>query len=301
MPVDKALLVAVAAFALGMAAAWGIALVPDLLAEPEVSPSASVTPSVTDDPSVELPPLPPIMRELDEADAKAGVVTVDFTLRGEGTFTVHPGTGEPDPNGGSVRWVSIAFEDGIAVDSDAAAAFIMDTLTQAQGWSAEGRVQFVQTDGVADYWIRVASPYTAAAICPDNHVAADVGPVTEATPTISPEADDAAAQYGDMNVAAVEHDEEGANPACAHDGIVVISIYDWTAGFGPFGANRTAARQYIVNHQLGHLFGQEESECTAGRAVVMDNQRENFSPECTVNPWPYPDAVPAVSGTTPAP
>jgi hypothetical protein len=92
-------------------------------------------------------------------------------------------------------------------------------------------------------------------------------------------------------------DPEAGNPACALDGKIVISMYEWSAGFVAFGQDRTAARQYIANHQVGHLFGNEESECASGLALVMDNQREEM-PLCLPNPWPFPDAEVGVAATS---
>jgi len=296
MQVDKALLVALGAFAGGMLVAWLTTLLPTLMASSPTEPSPSPSPSVTATDSVILPPMSTITRQLDKADAEAGVTTTDVTVRGEGTFTIQPGQGVANESGNPVRWVSISFEDGVEVDRTAATAFIVAALNDVRGWEGQQRVQFVQSEGVADYRIMVASPYTAAALCPDNHVAADVGPVTEASP--SPQAEVAAM----VQSASSEETPAGElNPACAKDGVVVISMYDWTAGYGPFGVDRTASRQYLVNHQLGHLFGLEESVCVTNRAAVMDNQRDTLAPECEVNPWPNPDAVVTPAAPTPAP
>jgi hypothetical protein len=299
MPIGSALLVALGALVAGVAVAWATTLIPGMFAEPEPSPSPSPTVSAPDPGTVVVPTLQPILRDLDEADLEAGVTTLDFTYQGAGTFTVVPGQGEPTGNA-PVRWVNIAVEDGIEADPAAFARFALTALNDNRGWGSEQRMQFVQTDGVADYEITLASPFTAAAICPDNHIAAVVGPVMEASPSAQPETP----ATGDPGLAAGDEsadvDPDGPNPACALDGKVVISMYEWSAGFVAFGQDRTAARQYIVNHQIGHLFGHQESECDGGIAEVMDNQREEM-PLCTPNPWAFPDAEVGVAATASKP
>lgn len=303
MPVRTACLVAVSALAAGVLVAWGTTLIPGFIAGSEPSPSPSPSPTVVPTEGVVVPSLEPILRDLDDADLAAGVTTLDFTYQGAGTFTIAPGKGEPRDDGTPVRWVSIAVEDGIEADPAAFTSFVLEGLNEERGWGAEGRLEFVQTDGVADYQIMLASPFTAAAVCPNNHVAAQVGPVTEATasdePTPSPTLDPGLAAGDPAATASPELAEGAINPACAVDGVVVISMYEWSAGFVAFGQDRTGARHYILNHQLGHLFGHEETECVSGIAAVMDDQRVEM-PQCTANPWPYPDAAGEVE-ESPAP
>jgi len=289
LPADRVLLVGLGALLAGVLVAWGTTQVPGMLAAPEVtaSPTPSPTPIPTE--NVEVPLLAPILRDLDEADAEAGVTTLDFTYQGEGTFSVVEGEGTPYGDA-PIRWVAIFVEDGVSANPTAFSRFVMRTLNETRGWGAENRMQFVQTDGVADYRIRLASPFTAAALCADSHVAAVVGPVVEATAaaepetTIEPTSDPSLLAGEDLEDLKLEGD-----PACAHEGEIIISVYDWTAGFPAFGADRTAARQYLLNHHIGHLFGHEEAECTGGRAGVMADQRGEMP--CEPNPWPYPDVV----------
>jgi hypothetical protein len=296
LPIASALLVGLGALLAGILVAWATTLIPGIFAEPEPSPSPSPSVTAPDPGTVVVPTLQPILRDLDPADLDAGVTTLDFTYQGAGTFTIVPGEGEP-VGSAPVRWVSIAVEDGIEADPSAFARFILAALNDNRGWGSEQRMQFVQTDGVADYKILLASPFTAAAICPDNHVAAIVGPVMEATPSADAEAPATADPGLSAGDEAAEVDPEARNPACALEGEIVISMYEWSAGFVAFGQDRTAARQYIAGHQLGHLFGHEESECASGLARVMDNQRVEM-PQCEANPWPFPEAEVGVAATS---
>jgi hypothetical protein len=288
-----AALVVVGAFVAGFLVAWLTTFVPGWVRGPEASPEPS--PSVSYSGDVIVPTLEPVLRELDEQDALAGVTTVRYTYQGTGTFTIMPGKEEPLEGGAPVRWVSIAIEDGIEVDAEAFKAFVFSVLEDNRSWGSEGRLQFVQTDGVADYRIVLASPFTSAATCPNPHTAVRVGPVTEASPSVETTASPSVPVAPGLAAGDVSEPQT----TCAEQGIVPISLFEWTAGFDAFAGDRTAARQYIVNHQLGHLFGHEETACVSGRALVMDDQRVAL-PDCEANPWPFPDAtVPGMPGITP--
>ena len=287
MPLQPALLVALGALAAGLVVAWAITLIPGFLYAAEPTPTPTPTPSVTVPEGVTVPTLAPILRDLDDSDRAAGITTVNYTYQGSGSFTTLSGTGEPDSSGAPVRWVSIAVEDGIEAYPAAFAGFVLSALADNRSWGSDDRLQFVQTDGVADYTIKLASPFTAAAICADNHVAVVSGPVTEASE--SPPADIEATQAPGL-AGGDDSGSDGATSVCAANGEIVISIYEWTAGFEAFGPDHDAARKYLLNHHMGHLFGRPETECAAGRADVMDNQRGSGFP-CDANSWPYPDAA----------
>ncbi|SEJ19531.1 DUF3152 domain-containing protein [Demequina mangrovi] len=272
----------VACFAIGIGAGWVTAQVPDWYrawSEPE--PTVSASPSATPEPDVTLPEMAAITRPLDEDDAAAGIITTVVEERGEGTFS--PATGSPATSSPSAsaeasaeaaptRYVRIDVEDGVAIDDDAFADYVMETLNDPRGWGSAGRLQFVLTDGAADVRVVLASPYTLALQCSDVHTAAE----TEgAAPSAS---------------AAPAEDAESSDPACASAGIVPVSTYDWTAGLERYGGKRVAARAYLLNHGVGHVFGSEDAECESGRADVMVDQAA-MGKECKVNPWPFPDAA----------
>ena len=282
------------AFGLGLGAGWLTDGLPAMLrAEPSPSPSPSVSTGI--DPVVEpsLPPLAPITRALTADDREAGVTTTDYVVRGEGTFSVVPGTEEPDSAKGDVRWVSVSVEDGVVANGGAFRNYVMDILNANRAWGSGGTLQYVATDGVADYRVILASPYTTEVICPDPHVAVVVGPVTEATASAAPTpsdvaiADDTAAASG----AATEPADSSSTHLCGEDGVIVLSMYDWTAGLPAYGEDYPGARTFMVLHRIGHLRGLEESTCTSGRADIMDSQEQVLPAECQPNPWPFPDAV----------
>ena len=293
------------AFALGLAAGWITDGLPQRL---RVEPTPTETPSPTSgiSPTIEpsVPPLEPITRDLTDEDRAAGVVTTLYAVRGEGTFTVVPGTDQPDAARGDVRWVSVAVEDGVAADDEAFRDYVLDVLNDNRAWGTDGVLQFVATDGVADYRVLLASPYTTAAVCPDPHVAAQVGPVTNASSTPSPDAEADAAPQLSSEATADAADPEAEtryDRLCSDDGVIVLSIYDWTAGLPAYLDDYSGARNYMVLHRLGHLMGREDTACATGRAAVMDLQRDDLPEGCEVNPWPYPGAPATLPTASPSP
>lgn len=297
--------VVMVAFGLGLVAGWITDGLPGRLrAEP--SPSASPSPSAPVGPTVEpsVPPLEPVTRDLTIDDRAAGVVTTNYAFRGDGTFTVVPGKNEPDASKGDVRWVSVAVEDGVSVDAVAFRHYVLEALNDNRAWGTDGTLQYVATDGVADYRVLLASPYTTAAVCSNPHVAVTVGPVTEASPSPSAEASVAGAPEGSgdaVNGSAEPQADSPYDHLCSDDGVIVLSIYDWTAGLPAFADDYAGAREYLMLHHLGHLMGREDSTCASGRAEVMDLQREPLPDGCEVNPWPHPDAPPELPVPSPTP
>ncbi|MGC4175596.1 DUF3152 domain-containing protein [Demequina sp.] len=266
----------VVAFGVGIAAGWGTSLFADSFNSAQPSPSASPSPSSTPRVSptfeVSVPPLDPVTRDLDDDDRAAGLRSLDFPYQGDAVFQPVPVATEVEPpEEGIVRYVRIDVEQGLSMIDGTLATFVMSALTDAQGWAKEGPTTFIQTEGAPDVRIVFASPFTAAALCPTPHEAAALAPDTSSTPSPTPSSS-----------------TTGWVTQCAEQGTVVISVYDWIQGLEPFAEDRTAARQYLLNHGLGHVLGRPDVKCSKGLADVMVNQR-TLSSKCTPNPWPFPE------------
>lgn len=279
------LLVALA-FGVGIGAGWLTSLVPDFYnaltaPEPSVTPSPSASPLPS--PTAAIPTPEPIVRELDDDDLLAGLLDLDVPFRGEGTFSVIPGETEPTEGAGTVRWVRIEFEDGLSVNQTALADFVLDTLNDNRGWGSEGRMQFVETEGVPDVRILFASPYTSEVLCTDPHLSAATGPVAEE----SEAADAPEATSPDASPTA-----EAQPETCASQGVIVISQYDWAAGLPTYGEERRQdSRRYLLGHFVGHMLGNDDQACRGGAAPLMVDQ-EGALGDCSPNPWAYPSAEP---------
>ena len=292
--------VSVIALGLGVGAAWATVSITDAIAAAD-EPSESATPVPSMDIDVTLEPLAPITRALTADDERAGVTSTDFKMTGDGVLTVVPGSGKEVEGAGDVRWVSISVEGGVNVDAEAFADYVMEVLKDNRGWGSGGTFQFVRTDGAADYRVVLASPTTAAALCPDPHVVANAGPVAEVT--LSPGASATATPSQASNTASAT--AEGVEVLCDDSGGVVLSTYDWIKGIDNYADDVNSSRIFMIQHRLGHLLGKADASCSSERADIMVNQDQELPEGCAVNPWPFPDASPVLdlpdSSTTAAP
>ncbi|WP_062076804.1 DUF3152 domain-containing protein [Demequina globuliformis] len=281
------------AFVAGIAVGWGTGLVGGNLAapEPSVTPTPTAEPTSTVD--VSLPPLEPLDRELDDADRDAGITSLVVPEAGDGVYTTVTADAEATGSAQAVRYVRVDVENGLALQGDAVAAFVLDSLNDPRGWGASGRYEYVPTTGAADIRVALATPYTAAATCPTPHAPASVGAQPTATAQDSAEpSEDGSAEPSAEPSGAPSSSATAASPVedgtCADRGLIMISAYDWAAGLDAYGDDRQGARDYFLNHGVGHVLGEEDGICASGRALVMTDQRE-LSDDCEPNPWPFPD------------
>ncbi len=272
-----------------MGAGWFVSHVTTLVVQPDTgassSPSPSPAPSATGGPNIPVTLYPTIERTLDASDTYAGLTGLAIPVEGPDTFTVVPGVVQPTGTG-PVRWVRVEVEDGLPISPDAVSIFVFGVLNDDRGWGANGRMTFAKTDGAADIVIVFASPHTVERVCPDPHAAVPpkidestvggdlTGDESTATPSPSSSASPSAAPVV---------------RSCAEQGIVVVNTYRWAAGLEEFGEARQDARQYLINHFLGHILEQEDVTCPgAGQlAPVMEDQEVDIAP-CLPNSWPHP-------------
>lgn len=294
-------IVVVLGFAAGIGVGWGSGLVAERLAAPEPTASPTPSPTPTLDQDVTLPPIKPITRERDAGDALAGLTSLAVVEEGAQTYTVVTDHAEPTGTAASVRWVRVEYEDGLSVDGEALAAFVMNTLNDPRSWGARGRYEFVTTEGASDLRIVIASPYTAAARCTDPHTPARTGGIVEEDPDntadATAESSPLATLDGETTSSASPSTQD---ESCAERGVVMVSQYDWAAGLASYGDDRTAARQYLINHFVGHALGEADGVCGSGLAQIMTDQAQ-LPEDCEPNPWPWPDEPVDVPETSPTP
>lgn len=183
-------------------------------------------------------------------DVAAGLLSADVVEGAAGTFSVVPGT-DPGPGTGAVRTVRVEVEDGLLVDGPAFAATVMATLNDPRGWGADGSLSFARTDGDAELRVMLASPTTVDALC---------APL----------------------------DTEG-QVSCGTRGRAVLNMRRWVLATDEFGADKTAYRQYLVNHEVGHLLGHGHETCPGpGQPAPLMQQQSYRAAPCTPNAWPFP-------------
>ncbi|MGW6935689.1 DUF3152 domain-containing protein [Lentzea sp. NPDC054927] len=163
----------------------------------------------------------------------------DFPATGAGTFHVVQGAGEVVGTG-PLRTYAVEVEDGVTVDEQAFSAFVDATLTDPRGWTAGGARSVRRVSGAASVRIRLASQQTARNVC-GYEIPVDV--------------------------------------SCRDGNFVVLNAARWFRGAVAFLPDLTSYRQYMVNHEVGHAFGQNHRPCevAGGPAPVMMQQTFSVS------------------------
>ncbi|KQY25539.1 hypothetical protein ASD16_02730 [Cellulomonas sp. Root485] len=183
-------------------------------------------------------------------DVAAGLLSPEVVESAAGTFSAVPGT-DPGPGTGAVRTVRVEVEDGLLVDGPAFAATVMATLNDARGWGADGSVSFARTDGDAELRVILASPATVDDLC---------APL-----------------------------DTGGEVSCGTNGRAVLNLRRWVQATQEYGADKSGYRQYLVNHEVGHLLGHRHERCPgAGQPAPLMQQQSYKAAPCTPSSWPFP-------------
>lgn len=190
-----------------------------------------------------------------EADLLAGVRTHRVPEAGSGELRVVPGATEPPDGEGEVLSVRVEVEQGLDTDDTAFAAFVIDTLNDPRGWGADGSVRFARTDGDdPDIRVVLATPATVDEMC-------------------APLATNGSWSCGRYGHAALNADRW------------VFGADAWAEG----GGDVTFYRQYLVNHEVGHLLGHPHEQCPVpGEPAPVMVQQSISLDGCAPNGWPHP-------------
>ncbi|MFB9375546.1 DUF3152 domain-containing protein [Kineococcus gynurae] len=215
------------------------------------APVASPTPAPTPAPTSALPP------GLTEADVAAGLRSAEVPSLAGGELVTVPGSA-PAPASARVRTLRVQVERGLLdaelVDGVAFADFALAVLNDRRGWGAGGTMSFARTDAAdAEFRLVLASPDTSAALCRPLRTLGTL--------------------------------------SCRQGDAAVLTLHRWVLAHPDYGDDRTGYRQYVVNHEVGHLLGHghEPSPGVGRRAPVMMQQTKGLK-GALPNPWPFPDA-----------
>lgn len=184
-------------------------------------------------------------------DRAAGVLAAAVPPQASGALHVVAGE-EPAPHDAArVVPVRVEVEQGLAVDPEAFAVTVMEILNDPRGWGGDGSVVFARTEGAAPVRVTLASPRTVDALC---------APLR----TVS--------LY-----------------SCGRGGVAALNAMRWVEGSPEFD-DMTSYRQYLVNHEVGHLLGHQHVGCPGEGlpAPIMQQQTIAVAP-CVPNGWPFPD------------
>ncbi|MDQ2624276.1 MAG: DUF3152 domain-containing protein [Actinomycetota bacterium] len=184
------------------------------------------------------------------SDRDAGILEAGTPRSAGGELLRVPGESKAPGSGELVR-VRVEVEEGLPVDGVKFAETVMTILNDEQGWGYEGTVTFARVEGEADMRVVLASPAKVDEMC---------APL------------DTAGKY-----------------SCGRYGHAAINYTRWVEATEEF-ASRTQYRQYVVNHEVGHLLGKQHVSCTGPGelAPIMQQQSIRVAP-CEPNGWPFPD------------
>jgi hypothetical protein len=185
--------------------------------------------------------------------ARAGLTsTEEMPQSASGELRTVPGTEDAPREATTVRPVRIQVEDGLPVDGEAFADFVMRVLNDERGWGHDGSVAFSRTDGPTDISVVLASPDLTDELCLPLRT--------------------------------------GGEYSCGRNARAVLNIERWSDGAAPFlggGGNITEYRQYLVNHEVGHLLGHPHTGCEVpGEPAPIMLQQTMRLEGCLPNAWP---------------
>ncbi|TDC56823.1 DUF3152 domain-containing protein [Micromonospora sp. KC207] len=177
---------------------------------------------------------------------------------GPGRFTAAAGESPIQGAGGPVRRYRVLVERDSGQDADAVAAVVDEALGDPRSWIASGelRVQRVASAADADFTVYLATPVTSERMC------ALGGLSTE--------------RY----------------TSCRLPGQVIINLARWMEAVPDYGASLAVYRAYVVNHEVGHEFGELHESCPGPGEPAPVMQQQTYGLDgCVANPWPYLDGA----------
>ena|SRR5690625_3018841 len=221
------------------------------------STPSSVTPSANkESPSPQESATEEEKTRAEKADERAGVRDREVPDSADGDLDiVSGGQDAPDPDADRTVSVRVEVEAGLPVDGEAFAEFALETLNDSRSWSADGALSFARTDGEAEFRLILVSPEKVNDLCAPLRTLG---------------------RY-----------------SCANEGRAVINALRYaqaTEEFLDAGGSHTLYRQYVVNHEVGHLLGHDHQPCPGEgeSAPVMQQQTISLN-GCRPTGWPHPE------------
>ncbi|WP_051433212.1 DUF3152 domain-containing protein, partial [Promicromonospora kroppenstedtii] len=157
------------------------------------------------------------------------------------------------PARGKVWRVQVAVEKGLPVDPEAFADAVLTTLNDPRGWHGADGSTFARTDSDRyDARVVLASPGTTDRLCLPLDTIGEL--------------------------------------SCGIKETAVLNFRRWATGSDAW-RDVTRYRQYLVNHEVGHVIGYHHDLCRGkGRHATIMVQQTTTTSGCIPEPWPAPDA-----------
>lgn len=157
------------------------------------------------------------------------------------------------PEAPRVLQFRIEVEDGVAIDGDCFAETVAGILNDSRGWGENGSLAFQPvTNDDPDFRLILASPDMTDRLCYPLRT--------------------------------------GGKYSCRNRSAVILNLARWESGTEEYAGNLEEYRQYLVNHEVGHLLGHGHARCPGPGepAPVMMQQTKGLG-ECLLNGWPTRD------------
>jgi hypothetical protein len=157
------------------------------------------------------------------------------------------------PAEGKVWRVQVAVEKGLPVDPEAFADAVLTTLNDPRGWNGADGSTFARTDSDRyDARVVLASPGTTDKLCLPLDTAGSL--------------------------------------SCGIEETAVLNFKRWATGSKAW-ANIAYYRQYLVNHEVGHVIGYHHDLCAGkGKHATIMVQQTLTTNGCVPQAWPAPNA-----------
>ncbi|TFV66347.1 UNVERIFIED_ORG: DUF3152 domain-containing protein [Bacillus sp. AZ43] len=219
--------------------------------------AAPTTAAVVSAPVVEEPtPTAPAEGDADPTGAPPTVGVESYVGRGEGTLSVVDGASQVYGSGPLQRFI-VEVENGIGVDGGQFARAVEATLADPRSWGSGGQMSFQRVGaaeaaaGGFEFKVSLVSPGSMETYCPG------VG--------------------------------TGGYTSCRYADRAVINLARWATAVPDYEGDVATYRQYVVNHEVGHVFGHGHQDCPGPGQVAPVMQQQTLGLEgCTKNAWPYP-------------
>ncbi|MEU5784980.1 DUF3152 domain-containing protein [Micromonospora lupini] len=217
--------------------------------------AVGVTATRGDEPPADVPPTP-AQGGMGLGGGEAHPVPSGYPSVGTGRFTAAAGRTSVHGTDGPLRRYRVVVERGSGQDADTFAARVDEVLADPRSWIASGelRVQRVADADLADFTVYLATPVTSERMC------AEGGLTTE--------------RY----------------TSCRLPGEVIINLARWQEAVPDYGAPLETYRTYVINHEVGHEFGEGHEACPGpGEPAPVMQQQTYGLRGCVANAWPYLD------------
>ncbi|MET7970564.1 DUF3152 domain-containing protein [Micromonospora sp. NPDC005305] len=181
-----------------------------------------------------------------------------YPTAGPGNFAAADGRSPVHGQDGPLRRYRVEVEQDAGQDVDEFAATVDAVLGDPRSWIASGelRVQRVPEADAADFTIYLATPATSEWMCAEGGLSTQ--------------------RY----------------TSCRLPGRVVINLARWMEAVPDYGAPLEVYRTYVVNHEVGHEFGEMHQACPEPGAPAPVMQQQTYGLDgCVANAWPYVDGV----------